>query len=276
MREPSRGLAGVPVLCLLLSGLASITASAQPAPDARPVTLSGRFDVANAYVLRGILQDDTGVIMWPAAELGVTVKPGNQRGTGRMTVTMGTWNSLHTGAAGLDGLGKLWYQSDFYAGFAAGIGAGLSVGTTYLARTSPNSAFPSVTELIVNVGAPASWVSPYALVAFELQGQLDGGRSKGTYLELGARPMVGRRFTLAMPTKVGLSLGDYYEGLQGDETFGFFSIGGVASLLLGDGARTGAWNVHGGAEYTRFGERNQLVSGKTQQVVVSGGIGLSY
>lgn len=277
MRELSKGSAGrAPVFCLLLCGMVSGSALAQSAPGGGGTTLSARFDVANAYVLRGIMQDDTGVIMWPAVELDVVLKPGDQRGTGRMAVTLGTWNSLHTGATGSDGLGKLWYQSDFYAGFAVGTGAGLRVGATYLARTSPNNAFPSVTEVIVNVGAPSNWVSPYALVAFELQGQLDGGRRKGKYLELGARPTIGRRLSLAMPAKVGLSLGDYYEGLRGDERFGFFSIGGVASWPLGGGSRTGGWNVHGGADYIRFGDRNQLVSGKTQQVVVSGGIGLSY
>ena len=276
MREWSKGSAGrAPVFCLLLCGMVSGSALAQPAPGGG-TTLSARFDVANAYVLRGIMQDDTGVIMWPAAELDVVLRPGDQRGTGRMAVTLGTWNSLHTGAAGSDGLGKLWYQSDFYAGFAVGTGAGLKVGATYLARTSPNNAFPSVTEVIVNVGAPSNWVSPYALVAFELQGQLDGGRRKGKYLELGVRPTIGRRLSLAMPAKVGLSLGDYYEGLRGDERFGFFSVGGVASLPLGGGSRAGGWNVHGGAEYIRLGDRNQLVSGKTQQVVVSGGIGLAY
>lgn len=277
MNERSRGLAGrASVCCLLLCGVVSERALAQSAPGGGGMTLSARFDVANAYVLRGILQDDTGVIMWPAAELGVVVKPGKPGGTGRMTLTLGTWNSLHTGATGTDGLGKLWYQSDFYARFAVGTGAGLSVGATYLARTSPNNAFPSVTEVIVNVGAPSNWVSPYALVAFELQGQLDGGRRKGKYLELGVRPTIGRRLTVAMPAKVGLSLGDYYEGLRGDERFGFFSIGGVASTPLGGGSRAGGWNAHGGVEYTRLGDRNQLVSGKTQQVVVSGGIGLSY
>ena len=62
--------------------------------------------------------------MWPAADLGVVVKGGDSNGTGQMTLNVGTWNSLHTGAAGLDGLGKLWYQSDFYATFGVGVGAG--------------------------------------------------------------------------------------------------------------------------------------------------------
>ena len=241
------------------------------------MTLTASFDVANAYLLRGINQDDTGVIMWPAADLGVVVKSGGQGGTGRMTVNLGTWNSLHTGAAGLDGLGNLWYQSDFYATFGVGVGGGLKVGAGYVARTSPNNAFPTMTELAFTVGAPAHWVGPYALVAVELQGQLDGGRNKGRYLEIGARPTFGQGVTVAVPAKVGLSLGDYYEGLRGDDRFGFFSVGGVATLPLSSGSGAlGRWNLHGGAEYIWLGDRNQLVLGKQQQVVVSGGLGLTY
>ncbi len=100
-------IAGVLAGCLWPAG-----ARAQSSSD-WPVTLSASFDVANAYVLRGINQDDTGVIMWPAADLGVVVKGGDSSGTGRMTLNVGTWNSLHTGAAGLDGLGKLWYRVRF-------------------------------------------------------------------------------------------------------------------------------------------------------------------
>jgi hypothetical protein len=256
---------------LLVAG--SPAAARAQAPTGQAVTLTASMDVANAYLLRGINQDDTGVIVWPAADLGVVVKSGSPEGTGRMTLNVGTWNSLHSGAAGLDGLGNMWYQSDFYATFGVGVGGGLVAGAGYRARTSPNNAFPSMTELAFTLGAPAHWVGPYALVAIELQGQLDGGRSKGRYLELGARPTFGQGVTLTVPARVGLSLGDYYEGLRGDERFGFFSVGGVATVPLSSGGR---WNVHGGAEYIRLGDRNQLVLGKEQQVVVSGGIALSY
>ena len=264
-------IAGVLLLCVGTAG-----ARAQSQAE-RPVTLTASFELANAYLLRGINQDDTGVIMWPAADLGVVVRSGAQSGTGRMTVNVGTWNSLNTGASGLDGLGNLWYQSDFYATFGVGVGGGLKVSAGYVARTSPNNAFPSMSELAFTVGAPAHWVGPYALVAVELQGQLDGGRNKGRYLELGARPTFGQGVTVAVPVKVGLSLGDYYEGLLRDDRFGFFSVGGVATLPLSSGSGAlGRWNVHGGVEYLWLGERNQLVLGKEQQVVVSGGLGLKY
>ena len=112
------------------------------------MTLTASFDVANAYMLRGINQDDTGVIMWPAADLGVVVKSGGQG-----------WDRAHDGerrhveqpAHGRHGYGrpsgKLWYESDFYATFGVGFGGGLRVGAGYVAYTSPNNAFPSMKEL---------------------------------------------------------------------------------------------------------------------------------
>jgi hypothetical protein len=241
------------------------------------LTVSASFDAASGYMLRGVNQDDTGVIMWPAVELGAVVRQGGSTGAGRMTVSLGTWNSLNTGASGLDGLGKLWYQSDFYATLGVGVGSGLKVTAGYVTRTSPNNAFPSMTELAFTVSAPVHWVGPYALVAVELQGQLDGGRNQGRYLELGARPTFGRGVTVAVPARVGLSLGDYYEGLRGDERFGFFSIGGVATVPLGGGPFGGGrWSLHGGAEYVRPGDRNELVLGNEHTVIASGGLGFVF
>jgi hypothetical protein len=261
---------------VLLVGAWPAAVQAQANAD-RPVSVTVTFDVANAYLLRGVSQDDTGVIMWPAVDLGAVVKPGGSSGTGRMTVNLGTWNSLNTGAAGLDGLGKLWYQSDFYATLGVGVGGGLKVTAGYVTRTSPNNAFPSMTELAFTVGAPAHWVSPYALVALELQGQLDGGRNKGRYLEVGARPTFGEGVTLAVPAKVGLSLGNYYEGLRGDERFGFFSVGGVVTVPFQGGPwGLGRWSLRGGAEYVRLGDRNQLVLGREQKAVISGGLGVAF
>ena len=129
-----------------------------------------------------------------------------------------------------------------------------------------------MTELAFTVGAPAylggartrSW-------SWSCKASWTAAGEKGQYLELGARPTFGQGVTLAVPVKVGLSLGDYYEGLRGDERFGFFSVGGIATVPLSSGGR---WNLHGGAEYIRLGDRNQLVLGKEHQVVVSGGIGL--
>jgi hypothetical protein len=261
---------------LLLNGPVAAQTSGDPNPGA--ITLTGSMDVSNAYLFRGIPQDDTGVILWPAADLGLALKSGT--GTMRsITVNVGMWNSLHTGITGADGPnGKLWYESDFWTSVGVGFAGGVRVAATYTAYTSPNGAFPSVKELSLKASAGVRGTNPYALVAFELEGQADGGAVEGRYLELGAAPSLGLSgLTVAVPVKVGLSLDGYYEGLRGDERFGFFSVGGNVSVpISNERSRFGRWNLHGGADYVRLGDSNALRLGENSKVIISAGIGLSY
>jgi hypothetical protein len=263
----------------------AIPASAQSGdPNTGAITLTANFDLVNAYMFRGIPQDESGVIMWPSADLGFAVYSGDGA-LKSVGVNVGTWNSLHTGDAGLDNQvnGKLWYESDFYATVGFGFGKGTTLGVTYTAYTSPNGLFGTVKELafkfaVDDSGALAAFaVRPYVLLAQELDGQADGGSEEGTYLELGVAPGITRsRVSLSIPVKVGLSLGDYYEGLDGDETFGYFSVAGIVTVPFTSApTKFGTWNVHGGVEYQRLGERNSFAYGKNQ-AIYSIGIGFSY
>ena len=110
-------------------------------------------------------------------------------------VNVGLWNSLHTGAAGLDGpSGELWYESDFYATFGLGFGEGTSLGVTYTAYTSPNGVFNTVRELsfkfaletAVRWGARRPNRTCWSLVSWT--GRPTEVLEEGTYLELGAAP----------------------------------------------------------------------------------------
>ena len=261
---------------LLLNGPVAAQTSGDPNPGA--ITLTGSMDVSNAYLFRGIPQDDTGLILWPAADLGVALKSGG--GAVRsVTVNVGMWNSLHTGITGADGPnGKLWYESDFWTSVGVGLPGHVNVSATYTAYTSPNGAFPSVKEVSLRASSGVRGTNAYALVAFELEGQADGGAVEGRYLELGAAPSLGLGgLTVAVPVKVGLSLDGYYEGLRGDERFGFFSVGGSVTVpLSNERSRFGRWNVHGGADYVRLGDSNALRLGDNTKVIISGGLGLSY
>jgi len=261
---------------LLLNGPVAAQTSGDPNPGA--ITLTGSMDVSNAYLFRGIPQDDTGLILWPAADLGLMLKSGS--GTVRsITVNVGMWNSLHTGITGADGPnGKLWYESDFWTSVGVGLPGHVNVSATYTAYTSPNGAFPSVKEVSLRASSGVRGTNAYALVAFELEGQADGGAVEGRYLELGAAPNLGLGgLTVAVPVKVGLSLDGYYEGLRGDERFGFFSVGGSVTVpLSNERSRFGRWNVHGGADYVRLGDSNALRLGENTKVIISGGLGLSY
>jgi hypothetical protein len=269
----------------LVSAATISPARAQGPGDPNPgaLTLTGGFDFASAYFFRGIFQDDTGVVMWPYGDLGFALHSGSGL-LKSVSVNIGTWNSLHTGDAGSDGpSGKLWYESDFYTGASFGFGS-TTVGVTYTAYTSPNQAFGTVKELSFRVGVDDSGrlgkfsVRPYALLAQELDGQADGGANEGTYLELGIGPGYSRsKFSLAVPVKVGLSLNDYYEGISGDETFGFLSLGAVVTVPMTSApSRFGSWNIHGGVEFLMLGDRNEAVFGDSSHVIGSIGIGLSY
>ena len=255
-----------------------VAAQTGGSPNTGAITLTGSMDFANAYLFRGIPQDDTGLIMWPAADLGVALKSGG--GTVQnVAVNVGLWNSLHTGITGGDGpTGKLWYESDFWASVGVGFAGHVNVSATYTAYTSPNGAFQNVKELSFKASTGVRGSNAYALVAFELAGQADGGAVEGRYLELGAAPslrLVG--LTVTAPVKVGLSLDGYYEGLRGDERFGFFSVGGNASVpLSSERSRFGRWRAHGGVDYVRLGDSNALRLGDNYKVIISAGIGLSY
>lgn len=299
IRTAVRSFAVLVMAGALVTGLAA-PAAAQGSDDPNPgaLTIAGAFDFTNAYMFRGIPQDESGVIMQPYFDLGIAL--------GRATVNFGTWNSLHTGDAGLDGPSEqLWYESDFYATVGAAVGGGTTVSATYTAYTSPIGMFTTTKEIAFKVAVDdtpylkGASVKPYALFAFELDtapgvGQADGGLEKGKYLELGAAP--GYSFphvSLAIPVKVGLSLGDYYETVDfsgvdpvsEDETFGFFSIAGSVTVpFTAMPTKYGTWNVHGAVEYQRLGDRNAAALGaltgadgpENNQVIATVGIGFSY
>jgi len=266
--------------CLGTASARAQGSSADPNPG--NITLTAGLDVTNAYLFRGIPQDDTGVILQPSGELGIALRQG-EGWLKSVGVNVGVWNSLHTGIAGLDGLGKLWYEADFYAGLALSVGKSAGIGVTYTSYNSPNNGFLTVREVSFKFSFDDSAmlgrasVRPYVLLARELDGQADAGSAEGTYLELGAAPGIGSGLRVSVPVRLGLSVSDYYEGADGDESFGFVSVAGVVTVPLSSGpTRFGSWNVHGGVEFVRLGDRNEAILGDRSKVIGSVGIGLSY
>lgn len=281
----------LPALTAACSFLLAPPAAAQTAPDPNPgsLTVTTSVDLTNAYMFRGIRQDDTKVMVWPAADLGLTLHSGDGA-LKSAALDFGSWNSLHTGNAGLKGASKkMWYESDFYTSLSLGFGGGVSLGTTYTAYTSPNAGFSTVKEAMFKLGLDDSAqlgraaLKPYGIVAFEFAtepglGQADGGLKAGRYLELGVGPAVsGSKASVTFPIKVGLSLANYYELAGVDNRFGYFSAAAIASTPLKLPASFGAWNVHGGVEFQQLGTTPKAFNnGDAQKIIVSGGIGLSY
>jgi len=273
------------VLALVAVHASSAAAQGTSSPNGGNIALSASFDITNAYFFRGLRQDDTGLIMWPAADVGVRLFD-----AAGPVLHVGTWNSLNTGLAGSDGpTHRLWYESDFYGTLSFALTNDYAVGATYTAYTSPNGSFSSVKELAFKVGptdtaaVSRTFISPYALIAFELDthpglGQADGGQNAGTYLELGATPRwTDAPVNVFFPIRVGLSLNDYYELAGEDHTFGFLSLGAHAEVPLVRTSNYGAWNVHGGLDFYSLGDTPEAFNaGDQTKVVASVGIGFTY
>jgi hypothetical protein len=296
-----------PVSALLLAAcglllLMSAPAFAQNDPNPGNLTLIGNIDLTNAYMFRGIRQDDTRVIAQPSAEIDIALQSANS-GLRSTSLNFGSWNSLHTGDAGLEssssGLGcacdKLWYESDFYATLALAFKAG-SLGVTYTAYTSPNAGFNNVKEVMFKFGGDDSAalkkaaLHPWVIAAFEFDTanghQADGGSKAGKYLELGVAPgYSAAKGSVTVPVKVGLSMGNYYELNEGtaarpdfvDHAFGYLSIAGIVTVPLKGTTPYGAWNLHAGVEYQHLGTTTEAFNnGKPNKGIVSAGIGFTY
>jgi hypothetical protein len=285
-RTGSAVLAGALLLLFLAAGTARAqTPAPAPAspPDPNPgaLTFTGLFDVPTKYIFRGLSQEaDSKLTMFPAGDLGIAFYNG-EGGIKSATVNFGVWNALLTGSSGLDGPNdRLHYEEDFYATLTLGFAKGFALGTTYTAYTSPNDGFSTVQEISFKV-SKTHFLAPYGIIAFELDGQADGGTSKGTYLELGVGPswpLAGGKATIGVPVKFGFSLNDYYELNGEDHKFGYFDVGGLLTLPLTPSTnKFGAWNVHAGVEVYAFGDTPKAFNnGDTGKVVATFGVGVTY
>ena len=243
--------------------------AAAPAAPAKRVSMTAGVDFLSSYMFRGIYQEDRGLIMPPFVDVGVTVYEGNGA-LQNVTLNGGNWNSIHSGPSGNSGQGNAWYEADYYGSASFTIG-NWTPGALFTSYTSPNDVFGVVNELAAVLAYDDSGsafpLSPRAMVAFELKGQADGGESKGTYLELGIGPEVtlidAARYpvTLSIPVKLGMSLNNYYEGPTGSNRFGFFDVGGRASVPLAFMNGTTTWEVHGGMSLMWLGDNLRLLNG---------------
>lgn len=259
--------------------------------DSNPgrVSLAAAYDFTNAYMFRGLRQDDTRVIMFPFAEARIDLHQ-NDAGVSDVALRIGSWNSLNTGAAGAEGpSGKLWYESRFYTTLGFTFDPGVTVEGTYTAYPSPNNSFSTVKEFGIRVAGddrvPVAGLAlrPYGMLAFEFDtapglGQADGGLNRGTYLELGVAPgITDTNWAVSFPIKVGLSLADYYELAGEDHKFGYLSLGAVASVPVVRSPSYGTWDVHGGFEFQSLGDTPEAFNGGDQSKVIGTvGVGFSY
>src|SRR5215510_9658378 len=93
----SRMVVLVTVMCMPAIAIAQTIEPAQTALDPNPgkVSLAATYDFTNAYMFRGLLQDDTRLIMFPFAEARIDLHTDPD-----IALRIGSWNSLNTGVTG--------------------------------------------------------------------------------------------------------------------------------------------------------------------------------
>lgn len=263
---------------LMLAGCLLATPAVWAGKNEGRISLSAGNDFATAYYFRGILQEKEGVIAQPYADATFNLYDGGQ-GFNSLGVTLGIWNSFHEKQTGAAGDPKSWYEADLYGSVAIGFLGVLELSPIYTAYTSPNGAFNDVHELAWNLSLDDSKflgpfaLSPYVLVAFEIDGQADGGSHEGVYLELGIEPGFtlgeGGAYPIAVsfPIKAGLSLKDYYEMQRpdltySDETFGYFDGGIAVSIPLAFIPDSfGSWSLSAAGHFLVLGDHLEAING---------------
>lgn len=275
-------------------------APGQPAPDQRPaiqpratksaLSLQLNLDYSTAYFYHGIIQEDTGLILQPAAKLTINLYEQDDL---KVDALLGTWNSFHgqkTGAQTHGDFTGYWYESDLIGGVVFTKGK-WSLTSTCTFLTSPSDAYETVQELDFTVAYDDSEplgkfaFHPYGVFGVEIGADASDGADSntGTYLELGIAPGfsfdVGKTpVAVGFPASVGLSIHDYYQDAAGeDDAFGFAQVGVKASLPLPFGDRYGKWTLNAGVLAMYLGDHTaQYNGGDHEQLIGTVGLQLNF
>ncbi len=291
MPRTNRTLTTIVTALLTVAGCFLGASGAGAGPNEGRMSLSAGVDFPTAYFFRGIIQEDDDVIAQPYGDVTFNLYQGTQ-GVNGLRTTLGIWNSFHAEQTGATGDPKSWYEADLYGSVSVVFLGVFELSPLYTAYTSPNGAFSDVHELALSLrlddsnrlGAFA--LSPSIAVAFEIDGQADGGSDEGVYLELGIEPgftlVKSDRYPIAIsfPLKVGLSLDNYYEHpvTGSDETFGYFD-GGIAlgiplAFVLAD---FGRWSVSAAVHVLVLGDSLEALNGGDDfEVIGIFGVSLAY
>ncbi len=275
---------------LVLDTAAAQDSEGAPAQTQAQVESSIGVDMTNQYFFRGIVQENQGAIAQPWIDFVFPLGEGENTS---WSFNIGTWNSLHDGPTGSGGAGmSMHYELDAYAGIGVDFAENWSSSVSYVVLYSPNSAFATVKELDISIsfddsglfgGASSgfSGVQPSVTLAWELDGQSDGGDDEGIYLEVGIEPAFDLidPVSASFPLVTGFSLSNYFEFGTGSDDFFGFAQGGVSlsTPLNFVPARLGSWTLSGGVSILFLGDNLETINGgDSSEVILSLGLGIAF
>jgi hypothetical protein len=292
IRVPVRLPALALALALLAPALPRVAAAEPAEDDGFWSRISGAVgaDFTNAYYFYGILQERHGFIAQPWGELYVNLFSSEEGPIRDITVGGGVWASFHTKETfATEGPHSL-YETDWYPLLSVGLAGGLTFSGYYYYYTSPNGAFDTIEELHLGLAWDDSEVlgrlalAPYVNFAFEMH-RTNFGDDEGVAMQVGVEPTLFEiphaRYpvTFTLPVELGLSIDDYYEEDDGEESnFGYLSWGLRASVPLAFMPEsTGAWTFTlTGQGYTFSETLADANEGDDTDWVVTAGLSMEF
>jgi len=283
-------------LATALAGLAALGlagAAAAEDEDAGPLSrFSGSLgvDFTNAYIFRGIVQEDDGFIAQPWAELRYNLYSSETGLIRDVTVGGGVWSSFHSEETLASNAPTWLYETDWYPVVSLGLPAGLTLSTYYYFYTSPNDAFRTVQELNFKLAWDDSEalgrfaMAPWINLAIETH-RSSFGPDEGVGVQMGVEPRLWTfehetyPVTLSFPVELGLAVDDYYEDERGSENaFGYLSWGLKMSVPLAFMPKElGEWSLGVAVKGFYFSDDLSVANdGHDFQPVVVGSFGVSF
>lgn len=223
-----------------------------------------QLDLTNAYYFRGILQENHGFIAQPWGELYFSLYASDDGFVRDVTAGVGVWLSIHSEETLALNNPTSIYEADYYPLVSVDFAGGVNLLTTYYFYDSPNGAWD---EAVQELNFKLSWddseawkfgLAPWMNLAIETHSTSLGPNS-GTGLQFGIAPTLyeADRFSLSGSVELGLTIDDYYEGVDSDEnTFGYASLGVGVSVPITESLATSL-----GFKYFLFGDDLTTVNG---------------
>jgi hypothetical protein len=245
-----------------LALLASLAAPAATRAESR-FSANAQIDFTNAYIFRGIMQEKRGLIVQPWGEVYASLYSSDDGLLRDVSAGFGVWLSIHSRDTLATNEPRSVYEADYYPMLSVDFAGGVNLTTTYYFYDSPNGAWgPAVQELNFKLslgeGSGLERISPWVNVAVETYSSSLGANS-GTGVQFGIDPTFvdNDHFSVSGSAEVGLSIDDYYDGVDGHEnTFGYANLGvGVGVPITDHFAANLAF------KYYLFGDDLQTVNG---------------
>jgi hypothetical protein len=245
-----------------------------PADEPSRLSLQFKLDYLTAYFPRGIVLEDSGVILNAELKLSYLLHKDDDLRIDLYGLTFNAITSQATNADDRGGLIRYFYENDFGGGVAFTMGP-LTLSPFYNIFLSPSNAFRVVQEVgLLTTFDDSKWLGPWALYPSALL-QVDVG-DRGTngfktdnhaLLRLSVQPgfpieIGSLTIPIRFPQTLALSLHDYYEDFNGkDEIFGYYKTGIATAIPLPINADYGRWTLNADFSVMFFGRTTSLYYG---------------